>query len=121
MKSAYGQLDEVQIHDLLVRCIVGLNPEEREKKQDVIINLTLYADLSRAGRTDQLADSVDYRALKKEVIATVEASSDLLVERLAQRIADVCLAFDRVQRVRVRVEKPGALRFTRSVGVEILR
>ena len=115
------ELDQIQIHDLLVRCIVGLNPDERREKQDVIINLTLFTDLHAAGQSDRLEDSVDYRALKQRVISVVEASSDLLVERLAQRIADTCLEFDRVARVRVRLEKPGALRFARSVGVEILR
>ena len=114
-------LDRLHIEDLLVRCIVGINPEEREKPQDVIINVTLYADLSRACRSDDFAHTVDYRSLKKRIMAAVEASADLLVERLAQRVADLCLESPQVQRVRVRVDKPGALRFARSVGVEIER
>jgi dihydroneopterin aldolase len=64
---------------------------------------------------------VDYSALKKRILAMVEASSDLLIERLAQRVADLCLLEPRVERITVRIDKPGALRFARSVAVEIHR
>jgi D-erythro-7,8-dihydroneopterin triphosphate epimerase len=114
-------LDRLHIQDLLVRCIVGINPEEREKEQDVIINVTLHADLSKACRSDDFADTIDYRSLKKRIMAAVGKSADLLVERLAERIADLCLESPGVQRVRVRLDKPGALRFARSVAVEIDR
>ena len=113
--------DRIYIQDLLARCIVGLNPDEREAEQDVLINLTLWADLRRAGQSDDVSDTVDYSQLKKRILATVEASSDRLIERLAQRIADLCLDDPRVARVRVRVDKPGALRFARSVAVELDR
>jgi len=114
-------LDRLYIDDLLVRCIVGINPEERDKKQDVIINATLHADLSKACRSDDFADTVDYRSLKKRIMAMVEKSADRLVERLAERVADLCLESPGVERVRVRVDKPGALRFARTVAVEIDR
>ena len=118
---ASGQLDRIFIQDLLARCIVGINPDERESKQDVLINITLHADLRQACQTDRFEETVDYRGLKKRVIAAVEASEDWLIERLAQRIADLCLTDARVERVVVRVDKPGALRFARSVAVEIER
>jgi len=114
-------LDKIHIRDLRLRCIVGINPEEREKAQDVDINITLYVDIRKAGRTDAIDDTVDYKSIKLKVAEDVEASSFFLVERLAQRIADICLADPRVARARVQVEKPGALRFARSVGVEIVR
>jgi FolB domain-containing protein len=100
---------------------VGIYPEERREKQDVNINITLYADLSRAGQSDDLADTVNYKAVKKEILAMVEESSCLLVERLAERIAEICLSHRGVEAARVLVEKPGALRFARTVGVEIFR
>lgn len=115
------RVDSILIRDLLVRCIVGINDDERREKQDVVVNLTLTADLSAAGRSDRLEDSVDYRALKKGVVALAEASSFYLVEALAEHIADYCLGSPRVQGVTVTVEKPSALRFARSVGVEIHR
>ena len=66
-------------------------------------------------------DTVDYRALKKQILAMAEQSQFLLIETLAQAIADICLEHTRVQQVRVLVEKPAALRFARTVGVEITR
>jgi dihydroneopterin aldolase/D-erythro-7,8-dihydroneopterin triphosphate epimerase len=114
-------LDATHIRDLLLRCIVGVFPEERRAKQDVVINITLFADLAAACRSDNLADTVDYKALKKDVIAMVESSECQLIEHLAESIADICLRQSRVQRVRVLLEKPGALRFARTVGVEIER
>jgi FolB domain-containing protein len=116
-----SELDAIHIHDLLVRCIVGINDDERTKKQDVVINLTLWADLRRAGRSDDIADTVDYKTIKTSVIQLVEGSNYYLVEKLAEEIAAICLGESLVERVRVRVEKPGALRFARSVGVDILR
>ncbi len=114
-------LDKIHIKDLLVRCIVGINPEERQEKQDVVINITLHADLGAACLSDRIEDSVDYKAVKKKVIALVETSSFFLVERLAERIAELCLDDALVVRAVVSVEKPGALRFARTVGVEIVR
>jgi FolB domain-containing protein len=114
-------MDRILITDLLLRCIIGINDDERRDKQDVVINVVLWADLRAAGRSDQVADTVDYRAVKKRIMALVEASSFCLVEALAEAIADTCLAEPRVRQAQVRVEKPGALRFARTVGVEITR
>ena len=115
------ELDRIHIRDLAARCIVGINPDERVNKQDVVINLTLHADLRKAGQTDDIADTVDYKAVKQNVLSLVEGSSFMLVERLAEAIAEACLAQPGVQRARVLVEKPTALRFARTVGVEIVR
>lgn len=114
-------MDRIRICDLLVRCILGINENERREKQDVVINLTLYTDLHKAGKSDRIEDTVDYRALKKRVLAMAEGSQYLLVEALAQTVAELCLAQHGVQQVDVRVEKPHALRFARSVAVEITR
>ena len=114
-------MDRIRICDLLVRCILGINEDERREKQDVVIDLTLYTDLHKAGKSDRIEDTVDYRALKKQVLALAESSRYLLVEALAQAVAELCLAQHGVQQVDVRVEKPHALRFARSVAVEITR
>ena len=114
-------LDKIFIRDLLLRCIVGIYPDERENKQDVIINIELSCDLSKAAATDQIEDTVNYKSLKKEIINLVENSAFLLIERMAGEIASLCLANPGVQQVRVTVDKPGALRFARSVAVEIVR
>ena len=112
-------LDRISIRDLGFRCIIGVNADERREKQDVMVNLTLWADLRKPCQSDDINDTVDYKAIKKLILARAEKSQFFLVEALAQTIADICLAQPLVQQVCVRVEKPSALRFARSVGVKI--
>ena len=116
-----GVADEILIKDLLLRTIIGVNDEERRNRQDVLINLVLYADTRPAGETDRIEDAVNYRTLAKRIIELVERSQFYLVEKLAAEIARLALEDQRVERVKVTVEKPGALRFARSVGVSIER
>jgi D-erythro-7,8-dihydroneopterin triphosphate epimerase len=114
-------VDRIIIRDLRARCIIGTNDEERREKQDVTINLALSADLGDAGTSDKMDDTVDYRALKKKILALVESSHFFLVEALAQAVADVCLGEPKIRTAHVQIEKPSALRFARSVGVRISR
>jgi len=118
---AEANLDCIHIRDLLLRCIVGINADERKNKQDVLINITLTADLSRACRSDNIEDTVNYRTIKKDIIRMVETSDFFLLERLAEEISDICLQDQKVRQVVVNIQKPGALRFARSVDVEITR
>lgn len=113
--------DQIHIKDLLLRTIIGINDEERRARQDVLINITLYVDVTKAGLSDNIADAVNYRTITKRIISLVETSRFYLVEKLAARIAEIGLEDVRVERAIVRVEKPGALRFARSVGVEVHR
>ena len=113
--------DTIFIRDLLVRGIIGLNSWEREKKQDILINMEISVDARRAGSSDDPGDMLDYRALAKRVIAHTEASEPFLVEALAHQIARIAVVEFGAERVAVRVEKPGALRFARSVGIEVMR
>ena len=113
--------DRVLIKDLLLRTIIGINEEERRNRQDVLINITLCADTRTAGVSDAIEDAVNYRTITKQVIKRVEESSFNLVEKMAAEIAAICLRDPHVKAADVRVEKPGALRFARSVGVEIHR
>ena len=113
--------DRIEIRDLSVRCIVGINPEERVKKQDVIINLTLFGDLRRAGLSDDIEDAINYKTLTKRVLDHVEESEYFLVEKMAHKIAEIAVMEFGIQRAIVSVEKPGALRFARSVGVVVER
>ncbi len=114
-------MDRILISDLRARCIIGVNNEERREKQDITINVVIFAELLEAGKSDRFEDTVDYRAVKKQILAMVEASRFHLIEALAEAIAGICLRNSKVSEVLVRVEKPSALRFARSVGVEISR
>lgn len=114
--------DRIEIHDLMVRAIVGINDDERVNRQDVVINLTIWSDLHESGRTDDIDDTINYRTLTKLIIALVEESSFYLVEKMATEIVSLSFGFsEAIERIRVSVEKPGAIRFARSVGVTIDR
>lgn len=115
-------MDKIIIHDFLLRGIIGINPDERVKRQDILLNMVLYADIRPAAETDDIAAAANYKAISKRVMEYVESSQHLLVERLATEIARLILSeYPVVSRAVVRVEKPGALRFAKSVGVEIDR
>jgi FolB domain-containing protein len=114
-------MDHIIIRDLLARCIIGLGDEERRDKQDVVINIVLTTDLRLPGRSDRIEDAIDYSTLKKRMVSMIENSAYHLVEALAESLARICLEDPRVVEARITVEKPSALRFARSVGVEIVR
>jgi FolB domain-containing protein len=114
-------MDKVIIKDLVARGIIGVNDWEREKPQEILINITVFTDTRRAAKSDELADCVDYRALAKKVQVHAETAARLTVEALANDLADICLGEKGVERAIVRVEKPGAVRFSKSVGVEVER
>lgn len=115
-------MDQVHIIDLSVTGIIGIKPDERVNPQEILVNATMWVETSHAAQSDDIRDAANYRTISKAIIAHVEQGKPMLVERLVQEIAD--LIFDtepRVQEVEVRVEKPGALRHARSVGITIRR
>ena len=114
-------MDKVIIKDLVARGIIGVNDWERERPQDICINITAFTDTRSAAQSDDLHDCVDYRALAKRAREHAEAAKRFTVEALANDLAALCLEDPAVSRVIVRVEKPGAVRFSASVGVEIER
>ena len=114
-------MDIIHIRDLEAHCIVGILPHERTHKRKLIINLRLECDLKKASMTDDIAATVDYRAVQANVLRAVSTSQDGLLERLAQHIADAALSVHGVKRVTVILDKPNALRHCRSVAVEISR
>lgn len=115
------QMDKIIIKNLLMRGILGLNPEERVNKQDILVNVTMWHDITAAGLADDVGQSLNYKSVSKAVIERVENGNDLTVEKLVLDLARmICHDFG-AARVRVRVEKPTALRFAESVGIEIER
>jgi FolB domain-containing protein len=111
----------VFINELVVRGIIGVNDHERERPRDIVINIDLFTDVRRAGATDNIADCVDYQRVVEKVTAHAENARRYTVEALATDIAQIVLDEPGVERVFVRVEKPGAVKCCRSVGVEIER
>ncbi|MEA2024203.1 MAG: dihydroneopterin aldolase [Actinomycetota bacterium] len=117
-----NSLDQIHIRDLVVSGILGINPDERVHRQDILINATLWVDTRDAATSDDIDDAVNYRTITKQLIAFVEQGEPMLVERLVAELAEICLDADqRVAAVEMTVEKPGALRHARSVGITIYR
>jgi FolB domain-containing protein len=114
-------MDKVIIKNLLARGIIGVNDWERKRAQNILINLTLFTDTHRAAETDDINDCVNYSTMSKKVFAHAESANRETVEALANDLAKICLEDGGVRKVIVRVEKPGAVRFAESVGVEIER
>lgn len=114
-------IDRINITDLHLRTIIGINPEERTNLQDVLINITLFVNTKKAGETDEINDAANYRTITKNVINLVENSQFFLVEKMASEISKICLSNEKVVRCIINVQKPSALRFARSVGITIER
>ena len=114
-------MDIIEIDGLRLRCIIGFSPHERKGKQDVVISLRIRADMRKAGESDNPDDAFNYRTVTKAIIQHVETSEYNLVEKLASEIAKICVVEHGAEWVQVRVHKPGALRFSDSVGVVIER
>lgn len=117
-----NHLDRIHIKDLLISGILGINPDERVNPQDILINATLWADTRPAAASDDIDDAVNYRTITKRLIKHIEDGEPMLVERLVAELVDICFdSDDRVAAVEMTVEKPGALRYARSVGITIHR
>ncbi len=110
---------KIRITNLRLRAIIGTHDWEREVQQDVIVNITLDYDATKAIVSDDLRKTVDYKALTKQIIKEVEASQFFLLEKLSGKILDIVTAHPAVREAVVRVDKPQALRFADSVSVEL--
>ncbi len=113
--------DTIFITDLTLPCTIGVPDLERATKQQVVINVALFVDLSKPGKTDQLSDTVNYGKVYSDIVDLVSNSEFSLMEALAQAIAAICLKDKRVEQAKVRVEKARYLKLAQSNGVEIIR
>jgi FolB domain-containing protein len=116
-----GQYDEIRINELRVYCTIGVSEEERSDTQEIMVTVSIFADLSKACKSDNLEDTIDYSTTEKEITELAERSSYFLIEHLAERIAEQCLRHPKSKKVEVTIEKPGALTHSTSAGVRIVR
>ena len=107
----------IRIKRLHLRAIVGVFEWEQMRPQDLIISLEIEFDGRRAAESDDLADTVDYKAIKKRILSEIESGRFQLVERVAGHVLKIVMDDPRVVRATVEVEKPHALRFADSVSV----
>ena len=113
--------DTIFLRGLEVECIIGFIDWERRVKQTVVIDLELPVDCRNASIRDEVEDTLDYKKVAKRVIAFVEASEFKLVETLAHRLAILLLEEFGIAWIRVSINKPGAIRGSRDVGMSIER
>ena len=113
--------DHIFLLGLECQCVIGFIDWERRVKQTVVLDLEFPADCARAAASDSVVDTVDYKSVAKRVLAFVGESQCLLIETLAHRLALTLLAEFPLEWVKIALNKPGAIRFSRDVGVCIMR
>jgi dihydroneopterin aldolase len=121
MSASRESTDRIFLHGLTAECIIGFIDWERRVKQTVVLDLELPVDCRRASLSDEVADTLDYKKVAKRVLSFVQASEFKLVETLAHRVALLILEEFSLEWVRVALNKPGAIRNSRDVGVVIER
>ena len=114
-------MDKIFLSALSVECIVGIWEWERRVKQTVIIDIEMAADIRKAASSDRIEDTIDYKRVSKRLLSFVGDSQFHLVETLTERIAQLIVTEFGVSWVKVRLNKQGAIRGARDVGIQIER
>ncbi len=114
-------MDVVFLHGLKIETVIGIWDWERRLKQTLILDIDMGADLSVPGRSDSITDTIDYKAVTKRIFKLADDSAFLLVEALAETLAQILLTEFQLPWVRVKINKQGAVRQVRDVGVLIER
>jgi dihydroneopterin aldolase/D-erythro-7,8-dihydroneopterin triphosphate epimerase len=114
-------MDQIQIRDLKLKCVIGVRERERKKRQTVVVNLSCYCDLDGNTVRDDLNNTLDYSGLSKRIKESVRGTRFYLIETLAEMIASICLKEGIVEKVVVNVAKPGAVGNAAAACVELVR
>ncbi len=109
----------IRIEDLVVRTIVGINDWERAKTQDILINIEMEFDATRAIETDNIEDTLNYKNIKQKIVDFASDSKFFLLEKLVGEILAIILEDAKVLAASVRIDKPHALRFSKTVSIEM--
>ena len=107
----------IRIKNLRARTIIGINEWEREQKQEIIINMEISFDGSKAVETDDIDNTVNYKRIKRQVLEAAESADFFLLEKLADHILQIVMEDQKIQKAVVEIDKPHALRFADSVSV----
>ena len=112
-------LATIRVSNLRLRTLIGFNPDERVKKQDVVINIEISYRLPHAVLDDRVEHALNYKTITKDVIGHVEDGQFLLLEKLVADVLEICSRHPSVQNARVTIDKPHALRFADSVSLTL--
>ncbi len=113
------QVATINITNLRLRTFIGFNPDERTKKQDVVLNIQISYSISDAALEDSVEDALNYKTITKKIIRYVEDGQFLLLERLVADVLGICSEHESVLQARVTIDKPHALRFADSVSLSL--
>ncbi len=113
--------DKIFIQELKIPCLIGIFDWERKKKQIVSINIEFPSSILKAAKTDNIKDAVDYKKIAKRTIEFVSQSKFYLIEALIERLAALLLKEFELSEVTLQIEKPGAIRGAKTVGIKITR
>jgi len=109
----------IRISNLRLRTIIGIKDEERENRQDVVINVAIEVDTEKAGESDDIDDAVNYKTITKSIIKEIEGSDYFLLEKLANSVLRLITKNSKIRKATVKIDKPSALRFADSVSIEV--
>ena len=109
----------INVRNLRLRTYIGFNPEETEKRQDIVVNMEIDYRIAGDVLEDRVEDALNYKTITKQVIHHVEQGRFLLLEKLVADVLDICSAHPSVERAQVTVDKPHALRFADSVSLTL--
>ena len=109
----------IQIRNLRLRTYIGFNPEEKSKKQDIVVSADIYYSADAAAASDNEADALNYKIITKKIIDHVEHGRFQLLEKLASDLLIIAAESERVSHAEVSVDKPHALRFADSVSITL--
>ena len=114
-------MDKIIIRNLKAQGTLGIHDWERVSTRQIIINAEIFVDTRPAAKSDDIADCVNYNEMAKKIRTHAEHATRMTVEALTNDLAELCLQHPKVLKVRIRVDKPGAMLEAESVSVEILR
>lgn len=113
--------DMIFLTGLAVKCKIGIFDWERKVKQKVLIDMEIPTNVAKAARKDRIEDATDYKKIAKHTLKFVNTSEFFLIETLAEKLAQSIIKKFGVRQIKLRVSKPGAVRFSQNVGIEIVR
>ena len=113
--------DKIFLEGLTAKCLIGIFDWERKTKQKVVIDLEFPAPVAKAAKRDRIEDAVDYKRIAKRTLNFVAQSRFHLIETLAEKLARLLLTEFKLSQITLRLLKPGAIRGSKNVGVEITR
>jgi dihydroneopterin aldolase len=114
-------MDKIFLRDLRTEAIIGIFDWERKVRQTIAIDLEMPVDIRRAAKSDDIADTLNYKAVAKRLLAFIDTTEYHLVETLAEQLAGLVIREFDVEWVKLTINKPGAIRGARDVGVMVER